>query len=52
MKKRTSIIAIIIAILVLGVGYAAISNVTLTFGASGAASSATIDNSADFVLRV
>ena len=36
MKKRTGIIAIIIAILVLGIGYAAISNVTLTVNSSSA----------------
>ena len=36
MKKRTSIIAIIIAILVLGVGYAAISNITLNLNTSTA----------------
>ena len=34
MKKRTSIIAIIIAILILGVGSAVVSNVTLNIGSS------------------
>ena len=35
MKKRTSIFAIIIAVLALGIGYAAITAVTLTINGSG-----------------
>jgi hypothetical protein len=48
MKKKTGIIAILVAILLLGVGYAAISNITLNVNSSSATVS---PNQSNFIVK-